>query len=128
MVFPESGLARGQCPLLAASDRPGWSLAVRMVSDFGLLCHLQGIVNLNSQISEGALELCMPQQQLYDSEILRPRVDQRQFCAPQRVSGVLPGVQANPRYPRPHNPQILPRRHMRGASKGMSAVARGRFQ
>jgi hypothetical protein len=100
-----------------ASDRAGRLLPVRMVSDFGLLCNLQGIVNLNLQLSDSTLELCMPQQQLYRSEILRPLVDQGPFCAPQRVGGVLSRVQADPRFPRLRDPRILPRRDMRGASQ-----------
>ena len=46
-----------------ASDRTRRRPPVLMVSDFGLLRHLQGIVNLNPKIPDGAVELSMPQEQ-----------------------------------------------------------------
>ena len=43
----------------SASDRTGRSLPVSMVSDFGLLRHLQGIIDLNAEVSDCALQLGM---------------------------------------------------------------------
>jgi hypothetical protein len=80
----------------------------------------RGIVNLNPQISDGALELCMPQEQLDGSEILHPLVNQRRLCAPQRMGAVSPRVQLDPRYPGLHDPCILSRRDVRRSSQAAS--------
>ena len=98
----------------SASDRSARPLPVPMVSDFGLLRHLQGIVNLNPQIPDGALQLGMPEQQLDGSEILRPPVNQRRLCAAQRVGAVFPRIQLDPSYPRFYDPRILCRVEMCG--------------
>jgi len=51
--------------------------------DLGLLGDFQGIVNLDPEISDGAFEFLVPEQQLHGSEISGPSVDQRSFRAPQ---------------------------------------------
>ncbi len=75
-----------------ASDRGRRPLPILLVSDFGLPRHVQGIINLNSEVSDGALELGMTEQQLNRSEILGSLVDQSSLGA---VGSVLAGVQSD---------------------------------
>jgi HAMP domain-containing protein len=53
--------------------------------DFSLLRDLERIVNLYSEVSNGAFELAMAKQKLNRSEVLRPLVNQARFCHPHRV-------------------------------------------
>jgi hypothetical protein len=53
-----------------------------------LLSHLQSVVDLDSQVSNRALELGMPKQQLHCSEILRSTIDQGGLGAAQRVRAI----------------------------------------
>jgi hypothetical protein len=46
-----------------------------------LLSDLQGVVDLNSEVSDGALEFAMAEEELDGPEIPRPSVDQRRFGA-----------------------------------------------
>ena len=60
----------------SAGKRPHEAAAAGlMVSDFGLLRHLQRVIYLNAEISDCALQLSMPEQQLYGSEIPGSFVD-----------------------------------------------------
>ena len=50
-------------------------------SNLGLLRHLEGIVDLGSQVANRAFQLCAAEQQLHRPKVLRPPVDQRSFRA-----------------------------------------------
>ena len=45
-------------------------------SNLGLLCHFQGVVDLNPKISNGALQLRMAKQKLNGPQVLCPAIDQ----------------------------------------------------
>ena len=78
--FPaRSGPARSHHEFsLMAGQRPFPTGAVlRLKSAFRLLRHLQGIVYLDAQVADGALQLGMAQEQLHGAQILGPAVDQR---------------------------------------------------
>ncbi len=68
--------------LLLAGKRPPKRCAFRqqvMGSDFRLLSHFQGVVNLDTQIPNRALKFGMAEQQLDGPEVLRSPVDERCF-------------------------------------------------
>src|SRR4029453_2973616 len=100
---------------LLAGTRPSNPAVATGVTrlDLGLLGDFQGIVNLNAEIPDGALELRVPEQQLHGSEISGPSVDQRCFRAPQRMRPVCGWVETDTLNPRPDNPGILSSRKVR---------------
>jgi hypothetical protein len=53
--------------------------------DLGLLGDLQRIVNFDAKVSDGALQLGMPKQELNGSEVLRTLVNQRCLGSPHRL-------------------------------------------
>jgi hypothetical protein len=79
-----------------------------------LLGDLQGVVGLDSQVSDGAFELGVPKEELNGPEIPGPPVDQRGVGAPQRMGAVGRRVQPDGPHPGPDIPGILPGRKMRG--------------
>ena len=54
----------------------------------GLLGDLQGVVDLDPEVSDRALQLGVPKEELNRPEISGPPVDQRGFGAPQRMGAV----------------------------------------
>jgi DICT domain-containing protein len=53
------------------SGRLGQPLPGVMDSNFSLLRHLQGVFDLDTEVSDCAFQLCVSKQQLYGTEILR---------------------------------------------------------
>jgi Integrase core domain len=53
-----------------------------------LLCHFQRVVDLDAQVPHGAFQFSVDQQQLHDTQILGPSIDQRCLCTPHRVGSV----------------------------------------
>ena len=45
-------------------------------SDFGLFGHLERVVDLDAEISDGTLQFCMTEQQLHGPEVFSTAVDQ----------------------------------------------------
>ena len=78
-----------------------------------LLCHLQGVVNLNAKVPHGTLEFGMTQEQLNSPEILCSPVNQRGLSLAKRVSAVISRVQPQLKNPGVHYPRILAGRQMR---------------
>ena len=64
------------------------------LSDFGLLRNLQGVIDIDAEVTNSALQLGMAKQQLYGPEILRALVDQSCLGSPQRMRPVGGWVQA----------------------------------
>lgn len=76
--------------------------------DFGLLRDLQRVINLDSKVSNGALQLGMAEQYLDGPQVLCAFVDQRCFGPPHRVRTVNRRIQANRSNPLMNNPGVLP--------------------
>jgi hypothetical protein len=77
-------------------------------SYLGLFRHLQGIIDLDTQIANGTFQFGVPEQQLDSTQILGPPVDQRSFGSTRGVSSVRRSVQADLGYPAMNYPRILP--------------------
>lgn len=73
-VFRKSPLRVGQ-RRSSIDRRSGWS-------DFCLFRHFQGVIDLDSQVSDGAFKLRMTKQELDRSQVLRPAIDQRCLGSP----------------------------------------------
>ena len=61
-----------------AEERP----STTRTSDLRLLRQFEGVVNLDAEVADRALQLGVPEQQLHRPEILRPPVDQRSLGTP----------------------------------------------
>src|SRR5438128_12478499 len=78
-----------------------------------LLGDLQSVVDLDSEIPDGAFKFRVPKQELNGPEIPGPPVNQRGFRAPQRMRAVGRRVQPNRPHPRPDDSGVLAGRNMR---------------
>ncbi|MEY9523994.1 hypothetical protein ABIF70_005135 [Bradyrhizobium japonicum] len=52
------------------------SSALPPKSDVDLFCYRERVVDFDPEISNGALDLCVPQKELYGSQIAGPSIDQ----------------------------------------------------
>lgn len=96
------------------SGRPG-ALAgatVTPFSDLRLLGDLQGIIDLDAKVPHRRLQLGVPKEQLYGSEVLRAPIDQRRLGPSHRVRPVVGTVQPQFIDLVPENPCVLARPEM----------------
>ena len=49
-------------------------------SDVNLFCYREGVVDLDAEIPNGALDLSMPQKELYGSQVAGSAIDQGRLC------------------------------------------------
>jgi hypothetical protein len=86
------------------AGRPGAFLPLYL----GLLCHLQGIVHLDAEVTDRAFQLGMSEKQLDPVQVLSPAVDQSRLRPPKRVRSVLGLVQSDLSHPGIYDPRVLP--------------------
>jgi len=84
------------------------------LSDFCLLRNLQGVVDLNTEVTHGALELCVPKKKLHSSQVFRPPIYQCRLRPAHRVSPIGIAIQPNGRHPAVYDACILARGKMGG--------------
>lgn len=103
-----------ELPLLgsggAGLDDHMWVESAR--SDFGSFGQLEGIFDVNAEIADGAFNLGMPQKDLNGAQVAGRLLDDRRLGAPKRVRVVILGLEADPGYPLPYQPGVLPRVHV----------------
>src|SRR4029079_16179301 len=63
------------------------------ISDINLFRYCQGVIDLDAEIPDRAFDLGMPEQELDSTEISCPPINQRSFCASQRMRTKQPRVQ-----------------------------------
>jgi hypothetical protein len=73
-----SGIGRS-APVGADWSAPQFRLYV------GLLSHFQGVVHLNAEVTDRALQLRVPEEDLNGPQVLRPAVDQGCLRPPERM-------------------------------------------
>jgi hypothetical protein len=73
-----------------------------------LLCHFEGVINLDAEIANRTFQLDMSEQQLHGAEVLCPTIDQRSFSPPERVRPVVRRVQSQLVHPGIHDPWEAP--------------------
>ena len=73
-----------------AGQRPSPRLLPGNPSHLCLLRQFKGVINFNAQISHGAFQLAVPEQELHRAKVFGAPVSQRCF-------GAARGVRANPR-------------------------------
>ena len=86
-----------------------WPISWRL--DLGLL----GIVDVNAQVPDGALQLAVSEQQLYRPQVFRSAINQRCLSPAHGVSAVCRRIQSDGLDPPPDHPSILPRGKVRRA-------------
>ena len=102
---------------LPPRDDRSWPVSDRLTDgrqpahlDLGSLGDLKSIVNLNSEVSNGTLELGMPEQQLHYPKVLGPPVNQGGLRTPHRVRPVRRFVKPDLPNPAVNDPAVLPGR------------------
>ncbi|SOY70267.1 hypothetical protein CBM2592_B40096 [Cupriavidus taiwanensis] len=71
-------------------------------SNFSLLRHLKGVVDLDAKISDSSLDLSVSKQQLYCAQVLGAPVDQRCLRSAQRVCAIRRIIEADRSDPSMH--------------------------
>jgi len=66
------------------------------------------IVNLNSEVTNCALHLCVTKKELHGSQVAGAAVDQRGLCSPERMSTEYSRVKPNACHPLLYQTRILP--------------------
>jgi hypothetical protein len=86
-----------------------WVIESRL--NLGTFRKLQGVFDVDTEISNGALNLRMTDQDLDGSQIARRLVNDRGFGIPERVRSVFPRLKSDASDPFVDQPSILPRAH-----------------
>jgi hypothetical protein len=80
-----------------SADQGGQSVtALPWCSDVDLLGNDERIIDLDAKISDGALHLGVPKEQLNHAEVAGPPVNQDRFGSPQRMGAEQGWVEADP--------------------------------
>ena len=82
-------------------------------SNLSLLGDLEGIVDLDSEIPDRALQLCVSKKEVNGSQILRPSINEGRLGPPNRVRSVRRGIKADLLHPTIYDAGILPSAEMR---------------
>lgn len=69
------------------------------ISNFCALCQSQGVLHINPEVPDRALDLRMAKQNLDCAEVSGRLVDNRRLRPPQRMRAIILARQADPRYP-----------------------------
>ncbi len=80
------------------------------LSQIGLLGQDQGVVDLDAEVADGALQLGVAEQELTGAQVAGALVDQRHLGAAQAVGAVGGGIEAGEGDPVVDQPAVLPRR------------------
>jgi hypothetical protein len=81
--------------------------AVPLISDVNLLGNSEGVVYLNAQVPNGALNLSVTKKQLNCSQITSAPIDQRCFGSTKRMRAEDVWVQTNASDPLGYQPSIV---------------------
>jgi hypothetical protein len=65
------------------------------ISDINLFGYCEGVIDLDAEISDGAFDLGMPEQELDSPEIARPSIDQGGLGATERMRAEQPRVETD---------------------------------
>ena len=83
-------------------------------SGFSLLCHFQGVIDLDTQVSDCTLEFRMAKQELNGPQVLGSTVYQGRLSAPQRMGPIGCRIQTDFPDPSLDDSAILLGRQVRG--------------
>jgi len=82
-------------------------------SEFHLLRDTQRIVDFDAEVTDGAFEFRMPEQQLHRSQVAGLLVNQRRLGPPHRVRSISRAIQTGALDPAMDDSSVLSRRDMR---------------
>lgn len=80
--------------------------------DFGLLRDLKRVIYLDSEVTNGTLQLAMPEQKLNRSQVLRPLINQRCLGSPHGVRAIDCRIESDCSNPLMDDPGVLSGRNM----------------
>jgi hypothetical protein len=78
--------------------------------DLGLLRDLEGVVDLDAEVSNRALQLRVAEPELHRSQVLRPRMNRRPICPVNRMRPVWGRLKAYLPYATFNEARVLARR------------------
>jgi hypothetical protein len=78
-----------------------------------LLSYFKRIFNLNAEIANSALQVCMSGQKLDGSQVFRPSIDQYRLRSPHCVDAISRYIQTNRFYPAGYDARVLAGGQMR---------------
>lgn len=81
-TFPSTQLADSEYRIPVCGIRYSELLRTMRLSDVNLLRHFEGVIDLNTQVADGTVQLGVTEQQLNGSEVLGPPIEQSCFGAP----------------------------------------------
>lgn len=96
--------------------------------DFGLLRDLQRVVYLDPEVSNGAFQLAMAEQELNGPQVLRASVDQCRLGPPHCVRAINRRIKSDGGNPLMHNTGVLSCRNMGRLGEATRKQALLRFQ
>jgi hypothetical protein len=82
-------------------------------SELNLLRDAEGVVDLNAEIADGALEFRMPEEELYGSQVARLLVNLSWLCPAHRVRAVRRTIETGALNPSMDNSRVLACRQVR---------------
>ena len=80
-------------------------------SDLNLLRYRERVIDLNAQISDGALDLCVAEQELDGPKIAGAPIDQRRLRSPEGMGTEKPRFKSDSGNPFRDKPRVLACRH-----------------
>lgn len=81
-------------------------------SNFCLLGYFKGVIDFDTQIPHGGLQLGVSKQQLHSSKVLGAPIDQRHLGSSHGVGPIVGSVESQFVNPVPQNSCVLPRAQM----------------
>ena len=90
---------------------PAWARS-QPTSNFCSFCQRQGILHIDAEVPDRALDLRMAEQDLDRAEITGRFVDDRRLRSPQRVRAIIFAWQADARHPLIREASVLAGAHM----------------
>jgi len=76
-----------------------------------LLRYRKSVIDLNAQISDGALDLCVAEQELDGPKITGAPIDQRRLCSSEGMGAEKLGFKSDSGNPFRDKPRVLACRH-----------------
>src|SRR5688572_876008 len=68
----------------------------------------QSVVHIDAKVSNGVLDVGVPEQDLHGPQVSGRFVNERRLCSPHRMRAIFAAIQANRRDPFVNKPSVLP--------------------
>ncbi len=81
---------------------------IRWLLHLGALGEEERVLDIDAQVTDRALDLCMTEQDLHSTQVARPLIDDRSLGSAERVGPVVLPAQPNPGHPLINEASVLP--------------------